>query len=59
MRYDTHTHTHTHTHTYTVYIYIYIYIYPTFKIYPVIRHSRSPEDGNHMPKHVGVEFGTY
>jgi hypothetical protein len=25
----------------------------------VIGHSRPPEDGNHMPKHVVVEFGTY
>jgi hypothetical protein len=25
----------------------------------VIRHLRPPKDGNHLPKHVGVKFGTH
>jgi hypothetical protein len=24
----------------------------------LIRHLRPPEDGNHLPKHVGIESGT-
>jgi hypothetical protein len=26
------------------------------KLYPDIRHLRLPEDGNHLPKHVGVDL---